>query len=351
MTRILILKTGAFGDVLRTTSILPGLAARDGGAHIAWVTAPAAVDLLRMHPLIGAIVELDIESPSSIETTTRKLCEHEWDQVISLDDEQPLCELASRIPARRISGAFLRDDGTRAYTGDAAPWFDMGLLSVHGKAHADRLKIENRRSHPAILAHMLGIAMGKPKLVLAGENEQFAADFARRANVRERGAVVGLNTGAGGRWQSKSLSPERTAQVAAAIDSACEGRAKFVLFGGVDERERNARIAELLAREVAFADAGVDNGVLDFAALVGLCDVLITSDSLALHVALARHVRTVAFFAPTSAAEIEMYGLGEKVASTAADYCSYRPDADTATLTPERIAAAALRQLAVRTRH
>ena len=37
---------------------------------------------------------------------------------------------------------------------------------------------------------------------------------------------------------------------------------------------------------------------------------------LPLHIAVARGVRIVAFFAPTSAAEIELYGLGEKLAST-----------------------------------
>jgi heptosyltransferase II len=64
-------------------------------------------------------------------------------------------------------------------------------------------------------------------------------------------------------------------------------------------------------------------------------------------VALARGVRTVAFFAPTPAAEIDLFGIGEKVVSTAPDAGSFRPDADTSSLTAERIAAAALRQLAL----
>jgi hypothetical protein len=92
---------------------------------------------------------------------------------------------------------------------------------------------------------------------------------------------------------------------------------------------------------VNLVDGGTDNGLLRFAALVSLCSLLITSDSLALHVALARDVRTVAFFAPTSAAEIELYGLGEKVVSTARDYCSYKagrrhlePDAPSASPKP-----------------
>ena len=63
---------------------------------------------------------------------------------------------------------------------------------------------------------------------------------------------------------------------------------------------------------------------------------------------IARKVPVVAFFAPTSAAEIELYGRGERVESRAPDYCSYRSDADTSTLTAERLATAALASLDAR---
>ena len=53
----------------------------------------------------------------------------------------------------------------------------------------------------------------------------------------------------------------------------------------------------------------------------------------------------VVFFAPTSAAEIELYGRGEKVVSTSADYCSYKADADNSSITAERLCAAVVRQL------
>jgi heptosyltransferase-2 len=163
--------------------------------------------------------------------------------------------------------------------------------------------------------------------------------------------VVGLNTGAGGRWTSKQLSPERTLELARAVAEGLAARGArrptFHVLGGPPERERNdALLRGLAADGLAAVDAGTDNPLLDFAAKVELCDVLVTSDSLALHVAVARRVRVVCFFAPTSAAEIELYGRGEKVASTAPDACSYRPDADTATLTVERLAPAVLRQLA-----
>lgn len=348
MTEILILKTAALGDVLRTTSILPGLAATNPGARIAWATAPGAVDLVRTHPLVAEVVAVDARDPASVAAARARLGGRTFARVISLDDEEPLCALASALRTGRLSGAHLDAAGKRAYTPDVAPWFDMGLLSVHGKAAADALKVANERSHPRIYADMLGIPMGKPALDPGADARAFAADFARRRGLDGRRPVIGLNTGAGGRWVSKQLAPERTVALARLL-AARLPESGFVVFGGESEAARNAQIlgglaaAGLGARAV---DAGTDNALLPFAALVGLVDLLVTSDSLALHVAVALDRRVVAFFAPTSAAEIELYGLGEKVVSTAPDYCSYRADADNASITPERLADAALRVLA-----
>ncbi|MCE9594696.1 MAG: glycosyltransferase family 9 protein [Planctomycetes bacterium] len=345
MTSILIVKTGALGDVLRTTAILPGLCERYADCRVTWLTAPSAVDLLRLNRRVAEVIALDTKSPEEVERTLERLKLTTWDRLLSFDDEEPLCRLASALTAKRLSGAFLDGYGRRAYTADVGPWFDMGLLSVHGKTRADRLKVENRKSHPAIFAEMLGIGIGKPTLEIDEAARRFGDGFAARTKLLARGTVIGLNTGAGGRWHSKTLTVEKTAELARRLDRELSGKVTFLLLGGPGEVERNRAIVEALGQSVSLVDGGCDNGLLEFAALVSKCDLLVTSDSLALHVALAREVRTVVFFAPTSAAEIELYGLGEKVVSTAPDYCSYKPDADVSSITPERIAAAVLRQL------
>lgn len=346
---ILIIKTGALGDVLRTTSILPGLRAAHPDARIEWVTAPAALDLVRPNGRVDGVHAVRPGSDEEVARLASELGGRHFAWVISLDDELPLCRLAAGLATDRLSGAWLDEDGARRYTADVAAWFDMGLLSVHGKERADRLKIENQRSHPAIYAEMLGIQAGEPELELPLECVERAAAFAGENELEARRPVVGLNTGSGGRWVSKQLPVERTVALARALHAELDGKVSFVLFGGPEEAERNAAIASALRAAgdaLTLADAGTDNSLLDFAARVSLCDLLIASDSLALHIAIAQRVPVVAFFAPTSAAEIELYGRGEKVVSTAPDACSYRRDADNESLTPARLVAAAQRVLA-----
>jgi heptosyltransferase-2 len=346
---LLVIKTGALGDVVRTTSILPGLARRHADLRVTWVTAPGAVELVQGHRLVQAVVAVDPKTPAALEAARARLAGTRFARVLSFDDEEPLCRLASQLGGDgsdgRLSGAYLDAHGVRRYTRDVGEWFDMGLLSVHGKEEADRRKLTNRSSHPAIFARMLGIEMGEPELALPRAALDFAATFARRTELEGHGPVIGLNTGSGGRWESKKLSVERTVELASALSSST-GRATFLLCGGPEEEERNAAIGLGLTRSgVRWVDAGTRNSLLEFTALLARCQLVVTSDSLALHLALTQKVPVLAFFAPTPAHEIEFYGRGEAVASTAPDYASYRRDADTSTLTVARLLPAALRLL------
>jgi heptosyltransferase-2 len=347
--RFLIIKTGALGDVLRTTSIVTGLRRRFGAdLELTWLTATGARPLLE--GLVGRgidkLLAVDPKDAETIAALAGELGDAPFERILSFDDEPPFCALATALAGERLEecviGAYLAPEGERTYTLAAAPWFDMGLLSRFGKEEADRLKIVNERSHPAIFAEMLGIEPGEPQLHLPAD----VTDAAARAFAGCGHPLIGLNTGAGGRWRSKALPEERVVALARELDTRLAEpgvRPTFVLLGGPEERERNERLsAGLRASGLTLVDPGCDNSLLSFAGLVGGLDLLVTSDSLALHMATARKVPTVAFFAPTSAAEIELYGRGQKVASTAPDACSYARDADTSTLTVDRLARAVM---------
>ena len=63
---------------------------------------------------------------------------------------------------------------------------------------------------------------------------------------------------------------------------------------------------------------------MGFASLVNLCKIIVTSDSLALHIGTALKKKIVGCFYVTSANEIELYGRGIKVIGKGNSYCSYQ---------------------------
>jgi len=340
---ILIVKTGALGDVLRTTSLLPGLLKCYPGARITWVVAAGAAPLLDGWPGVVEPCVLDLEDP---EPTIEALKGRSFSLVVSLDEEEACCRVASSVKADRLVGAFIGEGGTVDYTVEARAWFDMSLISRFGKERADQLKIENQRTHPELLASMAAVEAGRPELPLPAEAEGRVAHLFESSALAEIEIVVGLNTGSGARWPSKQVDEVRTVETAAALVESLGDRVAFLVLGGREEEARNVRILEgLRAQGIVAVGGGSENSLHEFAALVSGCDLVITSDSLCLHMAIARSVPVVAFFAPSSAPEIELYGLGEKVVSTAPDQCSYRPDADNSTITPARLVEAALKAL------
>ena len=339
---ILIVKTGALGDVLRTTSILPGLFKRYPGAEVTWAVAEGARSLLDGQPGVEACV-LDLDRPEEL---IGALAGRRFSLVVSLEEERACCEVAGAVDAERLVGACLDESGDPVYTEDSAAWFDMSLISRLGRERADELKASNERTHPELLASALGVEEGRPSLILSEGEEEQAAERWEREGLASAELVVGLNTGAGARWPSKQLDIERTIETALSIREGAPSEPAFFVLGGPEEEERNQELlGGLRSSGLQAATSGSTNTLREFAGLVSRCDLVITSDSFCLHAAIARRVPVVAFFAPTSAAEIELYGLGEEVRSTAPDYCSYKPDTDNATITPRRLAEAALRVL------
>jgi heptosyltransferase-2 len=58
--KILIIKLGAIGDVLRTTTILTAIKEKYGNnTHITWIVDPASKDLLKSNTLIDRVWTID----------------------------------------------------------------------------------------------------------------------------------------------------------------------------------------------------------------------------------------------------------------------------------------------------
>jgi len=311
---ILIVKLGAIGDVIRTTSILSGLKSKYKDYSINWITQKESFDILRNNNLIDKIylMEGDIEN---------KAKNKEYDLIINLEDSYEACELVSKINKKKIIGSYL-DNGKITYTEDSSLWFDMGLVSKFGKEKADSLKVENKRTYQEIIYKILNLDYKNqlPVLNLSKEELEFRRKFAEKNNIENNGLVIGINTGAGGRWQDKKLSIEKTAELIDKITKEIKN-CKIILFGGAEEKERNNKIKEL--SKTTIIDARCDNSLMEFASLIDLCNILVSSDSLAMHIGIALKKKVVCFFYVTSAAEIELYNNGSKIIGKGKSYCSY----------------------------
>ncbi len=312
--KILIIKLAALGDVLRTTSFLRPLI-KKYPAEIDWLTSKNAAPLLENNPYIKRVFVM------SNEKDEQDILKEEYEMIISLEEEEAPAHIANRVKHKRLTGVCY-EKGKLSYTPETSYWFDMSLISRFGKEKADELKKRNKQSYQDIWMEILGLEKKdyEPVLVLTEKEKEFGKQFAIKNNLRHQ-LVIGFNTGAGRRWPMKSLSEEKTAWL---IDKVQEElKAKALIFGGKDEKERNQRIAQLCKRRPI--DTGT-NSLREFAALLNLCDLIVVSDTLALHIATALGKKTVAFFGPTSAAEIELYGKGSKIVPDSECYCCYRKD-------------------------
>lgn len=337
--RVLIIKLDAMGDVLRTTALLPALAQVHPQAAIDWVTRPEAVPLLENNPYLSDVI------PYGTDTLVRLLATP-FDRVINLDAGKTSAGLATLARAPRKDGYVLHEKGYVSATNPAAQaWLEMGV--------SDELKRRNRRTYQDIMLEILDLPRDDHHYVLelTAAERAWARQHLERLGIEPDRPVVGLNLGAGGRWQLKRWRLEGFTELCEQLHA--RSGVQLLLLGGKAERERNAQLME--ASAVPVLDAGCDHDVRRFAALAGRCDVVVTGDTLAMHVALAVGSRAVVLFGPTSAPEIELYGQGEKVYPAMECLGCYKTTCDFVPncmdlISVDMVTAAVLRQLPSATR-
>jgi len=311
---ILVIKLGAIGDVIRTTAVLPGLNNKYKDCKLDWVTKKESFDIVNNNNFINKIY--------LISTDINSIKDNEYDLIINLDDDYDACKLVSELKSKKIIGAHLKNN-ERTYTEDSSLWFDMGLISKFGKEKADELKSKNKKTYQEIMYRILDLEYKKqePILILTNKELSFGKIFADENNIDKNNLVIGINTGAGGRWQDKKLSERDTAELIDKLNNEISN-AKLLLSGGPEEKERNEKIKTSVKTKII--DARCDNSLMKFASLMNLCNILVTSDSLAMHIGIALKKKIVACFYPTSSSEIELYNRGIKIIGKGNSYCSYQ---------------------------
>ncbi|MEW6511331.1 MAG: glycosyltransferase family 9 protein [Bacteroidota bacterium] len=289
--RILIIKLGAVGDVIRTTPILHAFKRTHPAAHIWWLTLTPEI--------LPSQVDVPLPfTPQSLAT----LGAVRFDLLVNLDKDREACALAATLNAKERRGFTLKDGIPVPVDADAVHKYMTGLF--------DDLSRANTKSYVQEVFEISGLTFaGEPYILDSHAGEGY------RWKLPKGKAIIGLNTGCGGRWTSR-LWPER--HWAALARRLKQAGMVPLLLGGEQEDARNKRIARR-SGALYFGTFPLPQ----FINLVDQCTLVVTAVTMALHIAVGLRKRVVLFNNIFNRHEFELYGLGTIVEPDPPCTCYY----------------------------
>jgi len=311
--RILIIKLASIGDVLRTTPMLRVLKKNYPNSYITWVTSKSSYEILKGNKFIDRLITFNLE-------TILKFQVEGFDLVISLDKAEEAVALATLTKSDKKAGYGLSREGNIfPFNKETEHEFSLGL--------SDDLKFnKNKKTYQEMIFEIAGFKFNQEEYILPFDEEQenFSKNFLRKNNLTQKDFIVGLNIGCGNVFPQKKWTIEGFSKLAKKLVK--EMNAKVMLLAGPDEENRYKKILRKINMPVL--ETGCDYTLKEFIALTNCCDLVVSGDTLTMHVAIALKKKVIALFGPTCAQEIEMYGRGIKIVSDIECSPCYRNSCD-----------------------
>lgn len=281
--RILIIKLGAAGDVIRTTPLITRIRKDFPRAEIVWLTYfPDLVPKESVNKVLG----FELKNLVWLETQT-------FDWMINLDKDDEAIALAAKVKARKTSGFVMGAWGRSAPTREKA--------SVHKWMTGlwDDLNKANTKSYPQEIFEICGYEFKGETYLLP---PRVKGDW---SSIDRSKTVVGLNTGCGTRWTTRLWGEKNWTDLAKALKAA---GLEVVLLGGPQEDEQNKRIAASSgARYLGHFELAM------FIDLMDQCAVIVSQVTMAMHIAIGLCKKLILLNNIFNRHEFHLYGGGSVV--------------------------------------
>jgi len=287
--KILVIKFGALGDIIRTTPILEAIKKKYGSnTLIYWLTVKEAEPLLENNPLIDKILIYGLENILRIQ-------QERFDVLFSLEINTPATLIAGLVNAYEKYGYYFNNGSTHCFNSQANEYLETAFLNTK--------KLNNRKTYQELIFNAANLEYNKEFLIMKiHENKkQYADEFRKKNNISENDKLIGIHIGADSRWPSKCWSNEKIKEFVKAVDEEY----KVLLFGGPNEKEK----IQKLSQNLNVLTNNPNNSYSEFAAVLNICNLIITHDTFPLHMAIALKKPTIALFFCTPDWEIEDYNL------------------------------------------
>lgn len=268
--KTLIVKLGATGDVVRTTTLLNVL---EGEIH--WLTSDENAILFNGNSKIKKCVKWN--ERNRLKGTT-------YDLVINLEDSVETTRVLREIEYKELFGSYLNDSDRVTYTESAKEWFDLSIISRFGKEAADELKLKNRKTYQELIFKGLGFTFQGERYFLPDPAE---TDLVGDIAIAPKSGAV---------WPMKN----------------------WAYFGELKDKldKDGYQVNYLPMRE----------SMLEHFGDIKNHDYLISGDSLPMHIALGYGIKCTTIFICTSPWEIHDYGVQRKLVSPDLEEYFYRRD-------------------------
>ena len=268
-TKILIIKLGysetldpeigkvpSLGDVLRTTPLLWAVKEKYPDAHVTWLVSEHAEPLLHRNPLIDRLLVWDSFVPFQV-------MKEKFDILINLEKIPGVCALSDMIDAW-VKYGFRFDSLSGSYHA-----YEKGLdfiSYIEGK-HSDK----GKGYWQQVLIEMIGVAW---------KGQEYSIGY--KPSTSEM-YDIGLNFEVGSKWPVKGMPMELWQEL---------------------EQQLKA-----LGYTVSWQEGR--KNLFEYMDWINACRLLISNDSLGLHLAFGFHKKVIGLFGPTDSSEVFFYTGGK----------------------------------------
>ena len=287
MTRFLIVRLGALGDVVHAIPVAAALRRAFPDARIDWLVSAKHREILDLVPVIDRRLVIndrgDASGGTSLLAAIRELRRSRYDVAIDLQGLIKSAVLARASGAPRVVGfssRYARERAARLFYTDAYDPGRGGLYDPRETRHVVDINLG--------LLSVLGITAPVREFPI----EDVDSDAARAMREQTGGRYALLNPGAA--WPNKRWPPSRLAAIAREL-RARHGLMSVVLWGPGEEA--------LAAEVVAGADGGAvmspKTSIADLVALARRAALMVSGDTGPTHIAAALGTPIVGIYGPT----------------------------------------------------
>ena len=300
--KILFISLEALGAVLDNTAVLPAIKRKFPESTIYWLTMENAQKILHNNKFIDRVFKWNDEERMILRNI-------EFDYVMNSDKSDYACAFTNELKAKTKLGYKLNEDGKIIPA-------NKGALYSYLLGNDDQLKFRiNKRSGLDILHEALELEykMDEYSFALDEEEKAFIDNYKKEINYNPAKTYVGFNTGCSNLFPNKKMTIDQHVQLINELGK--DSDKVIVLLGGREDTERNLEILDSVNKKIKqnIISTPTTLGLRRGACFMEICDLVISGDSFGMHMAIALRKYVIVWFGLSCAAEIELYGRGEKL--------------------------------------